>query len=164
MGVQQADRCKCKLVYFYRHDLAHPYLFSFFLFFYFVTILAKELTNSKARKEDYEQIDKSNPEISKRIRGEVTRFQRRNPLLEGKHYLERFENVLLAYLNANRDVEYHPAMVSMCAPFIYVLETECDAYHCFERLMQALGNVDSPRYHFLFSVVRGISCSYPLLF
>ncbi|ORY96886.1 rab-GTPase-TBC domain-containing protein [Syncephalastrum racemosum] len=99
---------------------------------------SKELTNSKARKEDYEQIDKTNPEISKRIRGEVTRFQRRNPLLEGKHYLERFENVILAYLNANRDVEYHPALVSMCAPFIYVLETECDAYHCFERLMQAL--------------------------
>ncbi|KAI7857601.1 rab-GTPase-TBC domain-containing protein [Circinella umbellata] len=99
---------------------------------------SKELTTSKARKEDYEQIDKTDSEISKRIRGEVTRYQRRVPLLDGRHYMNRFENIILAYLNANRDAEYHPALISLCAPFIYVLEKEWDAYFCFERLMQAM--------------------------
>ncbi|KAI8144936.1 rab-GTPase-TBC domain-containing protein [Fennellomyces sp. T-0311] len=99
---------------------------------------SKELTTSKARKEDYEQIDKSDSEISKRIRGEVTRYQRRVPLLDGRHYMNRFENIILAYLSANRDAEYHPALISLCAPFIYVLDKEWDAYYCFERLMQAM--------------------------
>ncbi|KAI9321008.1 rab-GTPase-TBC domain-containing protein [Dichotomocladium elegans] len=99
---------------------------------------SKELTTSKARKEDYEQMDKVDMDIAKRIRGEVSRYQRRVPLLEGRHYLARFENVILAYLNANRDTEYHPALISLCAPFIYVYAEECDAYYCFERLMQML--------------------------
>ncbi|KAI7880735.1 RabGAP/TBC [Lichtheimia hyalospora FSU 10163] len=99
---------------------------------------SKELSNSKARKEDYEQLDKQDPEIAKRIRGEVARYQRRVPLLDGRQHMDRFENVILAYLSANRDTEYHPALVSLCAPFVYVLEQEWDAYYCFEKLMQAL--------------------------
>lgn len=111
---------------------------------------AKELTNSKARREDYELIDKTNPEVSKRIRGEVTRYQNREPLLAGRHYLERFENIILAYLNSNRDAEYHPALVSISAPFIYVLDKECDAYFCFERFMQMLGKqIFSPTFQSL---------------
>ncbi|CDH58468.1 ankyrin repeat-containing protein [Lichtheimia corymbifera JMRC:FSU:9682] len=99
---------------------------------------SKELSNSKARKEDYEQLDKQDPEIAKRIRGEVARYQRRVPLLDGRQHMDRFENVILAYLSANRDAEYHPALVSLCAPFVYVLDQEWDAYYCFEKLMQAL--------------------------
>lgn len=94
---------------------------------------------SKARKDDYLQMDKTDPDVAKRIRGEVSRLQRRVPMLDGRHYLARFENVIIAYLNTNRDAEYHPAMVSLCAPFIYVLNEEWDAYYCFEQVMQALG-------------------------
>lgn len=94
---------------------------------------------SKARKDDYLQMDKTDPDVAKRIRGEVSRLQRRVPMLDGRHYLARFENVIIAYLNTNRDAEYHPAMVSLCAPFIYVLDEEWDAYYCFEQVMQALG-------------------------
>lgn len=86
-------------------------------------------------------MDKINPEISKKIRGEVSRYQLRTPELAGKHYTERFENILIAYMNANRDIEYHPSLTTLCAPFIYSLEKECDAYFCFERLMQAIGTV-----------------------
>lgn len=84
-------------------------------------------------------MDKINPEISKKIRGDVSRYQNRTPELAGKHYTERFENILIAYMNANRDIEYHPSLTTLCAPFIYSLEKECDAYFCFERLMQAIG-------------------------
>ncbi|KAG0165670.1 hypothetical protein DFQ30_008159 [Apophysomyces sp. BC1015] len=97
-----------------------------------------ELSLSKARSEEYKQMDKVNSEAAKRIRGEVTRYQRRVPQVEGKHNAEAFENIISAYLNANRDIEYHPAMVSLCAPFIYALNKECDAYFCFERIMQAI--------------------------
>ncbi|KAI8085600.1 rab-GTPase-TBC domain-containing protein [Thamnidium elegans] len=103
---------------------------------------SKELSNSKARSEEYDQMEKINPDISRRVRGEVSRYQLRTPELVGKHYTERFENVITAYMNANRDREYNPALISICAPFIYSMEKECDAYYCFERLMQAIEEVD----------------------
>ncbi|ORZ26113.1 rab-GTPase-TBC domain-containing protein [Absidia repens] len=99
---------------------------------------SKELSNTKERSEEYDQIDKTDPDVAKRIRGEVNRFQRKVRELQGKHYAEEFENVILAYLNTNREIEYSPAMVSLCAPFIYCLEKECDAYYCFERMMKAI--------------------------
>lgn len=84
-------------------------------------------------------MDKNNSEVAKKIRGEVSRYQLRTPELAGKHNTEKFENIILAYLNSNRDIEYHPSMITLCAPFIYTLDKECDAYFCFERLMQAIG-------------------------
>ncbi|CAO3638552.1 unnamed protein product [Cunninghamella echinulata] len=104
---------------------------------------SKELSNTKERSKEYEQMDKSDRDIAKRIRGEVSRYQRRVRQLEGKHYAQAFEDIILAYLNANRDIEYSPALVSLCAPFIYTFEKECDAYYCFERLMQSIDDVYS---------------------
>lgn len=88
-------------------------------------------------------MDKLDSETAKRIRGEVARYQRRVPEVEGKDYCQSFVNVILAYLNSNHDVEYSASLVSLCAPFVYVLETECDAFFCFERLMQALEEFNS---------------------
>lgn len=102
---------------------------------------AKELSSLKARSEEYDQMDKEDPQLSKKVRAEVSRYQRRNTELSGKHFTEKFENIIIAYLNSNRGIEYHPSFVALCAPFIYSLERECDAYFCFEKLMQALGNV-----------------------
>ncbi|CAO0803037.1 unnamed protein product [Mucor circinelloides] len=99
---------------------------------------SKELSSSKARSEEYDQMDKTDPEIARKVRGEVSRYQLRTPELAGKHYTERFANIITAFLNTNRDVEYHPALVTLSAPFIHALEKECDAYFCFERLMQAI--------------------------
>jgi hypothetical protein len=84
-------------------------------------------------------MDKNDPEVAKRIRGEVARFQLKTPELAGKHFTRKFENIIAAYLNTNRDTEYHPALISFCAPFIYSMDKECDAYFCFEKLMQAVG-------------------------
>ncbi|KAI7904977.1 rab-GTPase-TBC domain-containing protein [Cokeromyces recurvatus] len=103
---------------------------------------SKELSSSKARNEEYEQMDKIDNEIAKRIRGEVSRYQRRVPEIQGNEYVQSFVNIILAYLNANRDVEYSPNLVPLCAPFIFILKTECDAYYCFERLMNAIEEVD----------------------
>ncbi|CAO3699145.1 unnamed protein product [Rhizopus stolonifer] len=84
-------------------------------------------------------MDKEDIDTAKRIRGEVLRYQRRVPdVLQEKEYVNSFVNIILAYLNSNRDIEYSASLVSLCAPFIYVMDTECDAYFCFERMMQAL--------------------------
>ncbi|KAI9481276.1 MAG: rab-GTPase-TBC domain-containing protein [Benjaminiella poitrasii] len=99
---------------------------------------SKELSHSKARNEEYDQMDKEDSDIAKKIRGEVFRYQARTPELEGKHNVDKFVNIITAYLIANREVEYHPALVTLCAPFIYTLDKECDAYFCFERLLQAI--------------------------
>jgi hypothetical protein len=99
---------------------------------------AKELSSIKTRIEDYSQINKTDLDLAKRIRGEVHRFQRKLPDLQ-QIDPNTFERILLAYLNTHRDTEYSSAMVAQCAPFIFCLESECDAYYCFERLMQVLG-------------------------
>ncbi|KAI8091402.1 rab-GTPase-TBC domain-containing protein [Gilbertella persicaria] len=108
---------------------------------------SKELSSSKARSEEYDQMDKADPEITKKVRGEVSRYQLRTPELAGKHYTAKFENIITAYLNTNRDIEYYPALVTLCAPFIYSLDKECDAYFCFERLMQAIGDEYDTNHH-----------------
>ncbi|KAF7727441.1 hypothetical protein EC973_007510 [Apophysomyces ossiformis] len=100
LGVQQADRCK-KFFFLSEDERSKTKLIH-------SPILAHELSLSKARTEEYNQMDKVNMEAAKRIRGEVTRYQRRVPQLEGKHNAEAFENIISAYLNANRDTEYHP--------------------------------------------------------
>ncbi|KAI7895697.1 rab-GTPase-TBC domain-containing protein [Mucor mucedo] len=99
---------------------------------------SRELSSCKARSEEYDQMDKENSDIAKRIRAEVSRYQRRVPQLEGKENVQVFVNIILAYLNSNHDVEYSASLVALCAPFIHVLDTECDAYFCFEKLMQAM--------------------------
>ncbi|KAI8967381.1 rab-GTPase-TBC domain-containing protein [Mycotypha africana] len=104
---------------------------------------SKELSSSKARNEEYDQLDKMDNDLAKRIRGELSRYQRRVPEFQGQDYTQSFVNIITAYLNANRDVEYNPNLIALCAPFIYVSETECDAYSCFERLMQAMDEYNS---------------------
>ncbi|KAI8989555.1 rab-GTPase-TBC domain-containing protein [Pilobolus umbonatus] len=99
---------------------------------------SQELSSSKARREDYNQMDKNCPELSKKIRNEISRYQMRTPELAGKHLMEKLENVIIAYLNTNRDIEYNPALTTLCAPFVFTLDQECDAYYCFERLMQTI--------------------------
>lgn len=83
-------------------------------------------------------MDKEDSDIAKRIRAEVSRYQRRVPEVEGKENVQTFVNIILAYLNSNRDVEYTASLIPLCGPFIHVLDTECDAFFCFERLMKAM--------------------------
>ncbi|RUO95800.1 hypothetical protein BC936DRAFT_143196 [Jimgerdemannia flammicorona] len=120
LGVQEADRCEYNLAPTSSH---HP----------------GELTTTKARSEEYQQIEKQNSEITKRVRGEVTRYQRRVPSLASKEVSTIFENVINAYLNYNRQVDYSPALIPLCAPFVVCLKSESEVYYCFERLQQQMG-------------------------
>ncbi|KAJ1848696.1 hypothetical protein LPJ73_003902 [Coemansia sp. RSA 2703] len=49
-----------------------------------------------------------------------------------------FDVVICAYINCNNHVEYSPALVPACAPFVITMENDCDVYSCFERLANVL--------------------------
>ncbi|KAK9764186.1 hypothetical protein K7432_008518 [Basidiobolus ranarum] len=97
---------------------------------------SQELSSSKAKSDEYAQLDKEIPESSKRIRGEVTRYLKKL----GKHeeiskFFTIFENVIGAYLNSNKNIEYSPVLVHICGPFVECLTEEWDIFFCFEQLM-----------------------------
>ncbi|PVU99433.1 hypothetical protein BB560_005500 [Smittium megazygosporum] len=86
-------------------------------------------------------MDKKNTECSQRIRREVNRyFQRmgKNNLFDISHDPNRFEAVICAYINSNNNIDYKPEFVHLCAPFIFTIHEEYDAFYCFESLMQTL--------------------------
>jgi hypothetical protein len=105
---------------------------------------AKELSFSKARAEDYKALEHTDNESSKRVKGEMGRYARRVKFFSSKENCATLEHVVTAYLNNNRDVDYYPALVSICAPFVITLKEECDAYYCFERLIKLLGKLIAP--------------------
>ncbi|KAJ2069225.1 hypothetical protein GGI08_000468 [Coemansia sp. S2] len=102
---------------------------------------SNEFTQRKARYEAYREIDKENVEVSKRVRGEATRYlarAKKDNLLDPHSALAIFEAVICAYINCNNHVEYSPSFVQVCAPFVITMKSECDVYSCFERLVNVL--------------------------
>jgi TBC1 domain family member 2 len=103
-------------------------------------ISAQEITNLKEKYEEYLAIEKENTEIMKRVRGEVSRYQQKTRSLgDNKDYTNMFENVISAYMNHNREIDYYPALVHLCGPFVNCIRNEAEVYYCFERLMNILG-------------------------
>ncbi|KAM0752113.1 RabGAP/TBC [Meredithblackwellia eburnea MCA 4105] len=69
------------------------------------------------------------------------------------------ENILSAYLNRHRHVEYKTGLVQLVAPFVWTLKTEAGMYFCFERLMTKIeeGTLNTPlsaRISFFLSLFR----------
>ncbi|KAJ1948102.1 hypothetical protein FBU59_001750 [Linderina macrospora] len=99
--------------------------------------VANEFTQRKARLEAYQEIDKENVDVSKRVRGEVNRFlmrTKKDSLVNPHSAPAVFEAVICAYINCNNHIDYSPALVQMCAPFVATMKDECDVYSGFERL------------------------------
>ncbi|KAK9768011.1 hypothetical protein K7432_001695 [Basidiobolus ranarum] len=96
------------------------------------------MSSIKARAEEYQLMDKENTESSKRIHGEVSRYCRKMGISTHNGKLTTFENVISAYLNRNKAVEYTPALVSLCGPFVETIDNESEVFFCFERLMTIL--------------------------
>ncbi|KAK4703364.1 hypothetical protein P7C70_g2858, partial [Phenoliferia sp. Uapishka_3] len=129
-----------------------------------------EITSVRSKYQSYTSMDKS-PSLSTRLRGETQRYynrrllpytrQRRSPA-QGVTYLPpnqpqpqqeepmdivafttSVENVLSAFLNRNRNIEYKTGLVQLVAPFVWTLKTEAGMYFCFERLMTKIGSSPS---------------------
>ncbi|KAJ3191108.1 hypothetical protein HK101_008087, partial [Irineochytrium annulatum] len=55
-----------------------------------------------------------------------------------KDQAQIMENVLSAFLNHHRDVEYTAGMVHLCGPFFWALSQEMDVYYCFAAMAQRI--------------------------
>jgi len=99
---------------------------------------SKEVSTQKQRVQDFELMDKTPNESTKRVRGEISRYLRRINIESSRDLPRLFEEVISAYCNHNHQVEYYAAMVNLCAPFVYSVKRESDAYLCFERMMSIL--------------------------
>ena len=100
---------------------------------------SRELTMSKSKAQDYRDFNKqmSDTTVMSRLRAEIKRYQPDNEIFRDKDVALIFEHVICAYLN-NRGVEYYPALVHLCGPFVLSVRTESDVYFCFEQLMGML--------------------------
>ncbi|KAF9277845.1 hypothetical protein BGZ68_008968 [Mortierella alpina] len=106
---------------------------------------SKEVSTQKQKLQEYEQIDKDPNEMTKRVRGEISRYLRKTNIESSRNMPRLFEDVISAYCNHNHRVEYYPAMVNLCAPFIYSVKRECDAFLCFEKMLNMLDDHFSNR-------------------
>ncbi|KAF9935545.1 hypothetical protein KVV02_003638 [Mortierella alpina] len=106
---------------------------------------SKEVSTQKQKLQEYEQIDKDPNEMTKRVRGEISRYLRKTNIESSRNMPRLFEDVISAYCNHNHRVEYYPAMVNLCAPFIYSVKRECDAFLCFEKMLNTLDDHFSNR-------------------
>ncbi|KAF9997755.1 hypothetical protein BGZ79_008546 [Entomortierella chlamydospora] len=100
--------------------------------------LSNEVSTQKQRMQEFEQMDKEPDESSKRVRGEITRYLRKIKIESSRDIPRLFEEYISAFCNQNRQVEYYPAMVNLCAPFVYSVKCEWDAYMCFEKIINML--------------------------
>ncbi|KAI8846634.1 rab-GTPase-TBC domain-containing protein, partial [Chytridium lagenaria] len=91
--------------------------------------------------EEYRQFEreKDNTEMMKRVRGEVSRYQRARANKFKKDPGQMIENVLSAYLSYNREVEYSAPLVYLCGPFVNVLGMEPDVFYCVSAMMHRIG-------------------------
>ncbi|KAF9176102.1 hypothetical protein BGZ49_006694, partial [Haplosporangium sp. Z 27] len=100
--------------------------------------LSKEVSTQKQRMLEYEQMDKDPNESSKRVRSEISRYLRKVKIESSRDIPRLFEDYINAFCNSNHQVEYYPAMVNMCAPFVYTIKCEWEAYMCFEKTINIL--------------------------
>ncbi|KAF9426252.1 hypothetical protein BGZ76_002844 [Entomortierella beljakovae] len=106
---------------------------------------SKEVSARKQKLTDYEQIDKEPNDVTKRVRGEISRYLRKTNIESSRNIPRIFEDVISAYCNHNHRVEYYPSMVNLCAPFVYSVVRECDAFLCFEKIINTLDDYYSNR-------------------
>ncbi|KAG0055843.1 hypothetical protein BGZ83_007276 [Gryganskiella cystojenkinii] len=104
---------------------------------------SKEVSTQKQRAQEFELLDKEPNDSTKRVRGEVSRYLRKTLIESSRDIPRLFEEVISAYCNQNHQAEYYPGMVSLCAPFVYSIKREWDAYLCFEKMMTFLNDHQS---------------------
>ena len=100
--------------------------------------IAKEISSALARASEYKDFNKEYADISKRIRGEISRYQVNEVRLHDKAVVGTFEHVICAFVNNHRDVEYSSPLVYLCGPLVYSLKAEDEIYYSFESLMNLI--------------------------
>lgn len=108
-------------------------------------------------------MDKEPTESTKRVRGEISRYMRKTHIESSRDIPRLFEEIISAYCHQNHQVEYYPAMVNLCAPFIYSIKREWDAYLCFEKMVNILGKKFNPVFFDSFASLQCIDSNHIFL-
>ncbi|KAF9102856.1 hypothetical protein BGX27_010839 [Mortierella sp. AM989] len=119
---------------------------------------SKEVSTEKQRRIEFEQLDKEPNESSKRVRSEISRYLRKVKIESSRDIPRLFEEYISTFCNQNHQVEYYPAMVNLCAPFVYAVKCEWAAYMCFERTINILND------HFREQSVNEVVAKFMTLF
>jgi len=99
---------------------------------------SEEMTELRKMMDDYTQNShKNNNDLAKRVRGEIHRYKSHNTNFKTITD-NRFENILLVYINNNKEVEYTPGMVHLLAPFVFTISSESDIYYCYLAFMKRM--------------------------
>ncbi|KAF9582763.1 hypothetical protein BGW38_010796, partial [Lunasporangiospora selenospora] len=99
---------------------------------------SKEVSTQRQHQQEFEQLDKEPDESTRRVRGEISRYLRKHQKESCRDLARTIEEVVSAYCNQNHQVEYFSAMVNLCAPFVYSIRREWEAYLCFEKMVNTL--------------------------
>ncbi|KAF9295398.1 hypothetical protein BGZ74_010834 [Mortierella antarctica] len=100
---------------------------------------SKEISTQKRLQHEYEQMDKEPGEQARRVRGDISRCLRRCAQMRSSRNIPRLlEEIVSAYCNHNRQVEYYPAMVNIAVPIVFAVKKDWNAYACFERVVNLL--------------------------
>jgi len=105
---------------------------------------SEEMSTRRRDAEEYAKLDKANVGLLRQVKAEAKRRTARGghgpsrALLGSPQTAKRLENIIAAFLNHNAHLEYDPGMVHLLCPFVYALDDEADAFHCFARLMKHL--------------------------
>ncbi|KAF9312984.1 hypothetical protein BG003_005756 [Podila horticola] len=100
---------------------------------------SREISTQKRLQHDYEQMDKEPGEQARRVRGDISRCLRRCAQMRSSRDIPRLlEEIISAYCNHNRQVEYYPAMVNIAVPIVYAVKQDWNAYACFEQVVNLL--------------------------
>ncbi|EGC33444.1 hypothetical protein DICPUDRAFT_48931 [Dictyostelium purpureum] len=99
----------------------------------------------KQQQQDYKEIDKNDSEITKRIRAHLKRYQnytrsdsRIKIDFQSVEIRNKFENIIISYINYNNDIEYSFGMLAILGPFIATLQSESDIFFCYVAMMKRI--------------------------
>ncbi|KAG0082007.1 hypothetical protein BGZ92_011934 [Podila epicladia] len=100
---------------------------------------SKEISTQKRLQHEYEQMDKEPGEQARRVRGDISRCLRRCAQMRSSRNIPQLlEEIVSAYCNHNRQVEYYPAMVNIAVPIVFAVKQDWNAYACFEQVVNVL--------------------------
>ncbi|KAG0035836.1 hypothetical protein BGZ82_005062 [Podila clonocystis] len=100
---------------------------------------SREISTQKRLQHEYEQMDKEPGEHARRVRGDISRCLRRCANMRSSRDIPRLlEEIVSAYCNHNRQVEYYSAMVNIAVPIVFAVKQDWNAYACFEQVVNLL--------------------------
>eukprot|EP01111_Echinosteliopsis_oligospora_P012240 TRINITY_DN4168_c0_g1_i1.p1 TRINITY_DN4168_c0_g1~~TRINITY_DN4168_c0_g1_i1.p1 ORF type:complete len:284 (-),score=65.15 TRINITY_DN4168_c0_g1_i1:16-867(-) len=94
----------------------------------------------KQQHQDFQEMKKTNPEVTKKVRNQLKRFRVKDKggFFQTSEVRASMENIIATYTNYNTDIEYQSGMLFLLGPLVYLMNSEDDAFFCFIALMKKI--------------------------